>query len=61
MLRCSKKSGSSVSNRATRCRALLIPKCGGQIPHGKALTPELQRIQELVARIDRLECERAIL
>ena len=34
---------------------------GGSTPTSKALTPEQQRIQELEARINRLEREKAIL
>lgn len=34
---------------------------GGQTPDSKALTPEQQKIQELEARINRLEREKAIL
>ncbi|GAA3535595.1 IS3 family transposase [Zobellella aerophila] len=34
---------------------------GGTTPASKALTPEQQRIQELEARINRLEREKAIL
>lgn len=34
---------------------------GGATPMGKALTPEQQKIQELEARINRLEREKAIL
>lgn len=34
---------------------------GGTTPKAKALTPEQQRIQELEARINRLEREKAIL
>ncbi len=34
---------------------------GGQTPTSKALTPEQQKIQELEARINRLEREKAIL
>ncbi|CBJ50975.1 transposase, putative InsN transposase [Ralstonia solanacearum PSI07] len=33
----------------------------GITPHGKAMTPDQQRIQELEARIERLEREKAIL
>tara|TARA_B100002049_G_scaffold230515_1_gene207428 strand:+ start:115 stop:423 length:309 start_codon:yes stop_codon:yes gene_type:complete len=34
---------------------------GGSTPKSKALTPEQQRIQELEARVNRLEREKAIL
>lgn len=34
---------------------------GGATPKAKALTPEQQRIQELEARVNRLEREKAIL
>ncbi len=34
---------------------------GGETPQSKALTPEQQKIQELEARIDRLEREKSIL
>jgi transposase len=34
---------------------------GGETPSGKALTPEQQKIQELEARINRLEREKSIL
>lgn len=34
---------------------------GGQTPSSKALTPEQQKIQELEARINRLEREKSIL
>ncbi|BDY05184.1 hypothetical protein F0521_23070 [Ferrimonas sp. YFM] len=34
---------------------------GGQTPNNKALTPEQQKIQELEARINRLEREKAVL
>lgn len=34
---------------------------GGTTPKSKALTPEQQRIQELEARVNRLEREKAIL
>ncbi len=34
---------------------------GGVTPKAKALTPEQQRIQELEARVNRLEREKAIL
>lgn len=34
---------------------------GGSTPSSKALTPEQQRIQELEARVNRLEREKAIL
>ena len=34
---------------------------GGTTPSSKALTPEQQRIQELEARVNRLEREKAIL
>lgn len=34
---------------------------GGKTPSNKALTPEQQKIQELEARINRLEREKAIL
>ena len=34
---------------------------GGETPAGKALTPEQQKIQELEARINRLEREKSIL
>lgn len=33
----------------------------GITPHGKTITPDQQRIQELEARIERLEREKAIL
>ncbi|WP_223670970.1 transposase [Kangiella shandongensis] len=33
----------------------------GQTPKGKAMTPEQQRIQELEARVNRLEREKSIL
>lgn len=36
-------------------------ECGGTTPTAKALTPEQQKIQELEARISRLEREKAIL
>tara|TARA_R110000850_G_scaffold253203_1_gene378438 strand:- start:157 stop:480 length:324 start_codon:yes stop_codon:yes gene_type:complete len=36
-------------------------ECDGGTPKGKALTPEQQNIQELEARINRLEREKAIL
>ncbi len=39
---------------------LRVERDGGT-PKGKALTPEQQRIQELEARINRLEREKAIL
>ncbi len=36
-------------------------ECQGVTPQGKAITPDQQRIQELEARIERLEREKAIL
>lgn len=39
----------------------VLAEQGGRVPQGKALTPEQQKIQELEARIHRLEREKAIL